>query len=266
MFARSLGIDLGTANVIVFAKGRGIVVREPSVVAFNRDSGQILAVGEEARRMIGRTPGNIVAVRPLKDGVIADYQVTRTMLSYFIERAAGKHRFFKPEVVVCVPSGVTSVETRAVREAAMEAGCRQVYLISEPMAAAIGAGLSVGEPGGNMVLDIGGGTADIAVISLGGEVVNASIRVGGDKFDDAIIRHIRRRYNLIVGERTAEEVKISIGCVYNPDPEVGTEIRGRDAVTGLPCTVEVGQTEIAGALEESSQAIVQTVRAVLERT
>jgi len=266
VFAKEIGIDLGTANVMVYVRGRGLVISEPAVVAIDRESSRILAVGEEARQMIGRTPGNIAAIRPLKDGVIADYQATETMLKHFIQRVCGRRPLFKPQVVVCVPSGVTSVEKRAVLEAAMQAGAKHVYLISEPMAAAIGAGLNVEEASGNMVVDVGGGTTDIAVISLGGEVVTDSIRIGGDKFDDAIVRYVRREYNLLIGERTAEACKIELGCVYNPNPAYKMEIRGRDAVTGLPRTVVINQEEVAQALEEPVRAIVQTVRSVLERT
>lgn len=266
MFAKDIGVDLGTANVIVYVRGKGVVVSEPAVVAIDRETNRILAVGEEARKMIGRTPGNIVAIRPLKDGVIADYQVTETMLKYFIQRVCGRRPMFKPQVVVCVPSGVTSVEKRAVLEAAMQAGAKQVYLISEPMAAAIGAGLNVAEASGNMVVDVGGGTTDIAVISLGGEVISDSIRIGGDKFDDAIARYVRREFNLMIGERTAEMCKIELGRVYHPSPLKKIEIRGRDAVSGLPRTVEISQEQVAAALEESVRAIVQTVRTVLEKT
>jgi len=266
MFAKNIGIDLGTANVIVYVQGKGIVVSEPSVLAIDRETSRILAVGEEARQMIGRTPGDIVAIRPLKDGVIADYQVTETMLRHFIQRVCGKRPLFKPQIVVCVPSGVTSVEKRAVLEAAMQAGGKEVYLISEPMAAAIGAGIDVSEPSGNMVVDVGGGTTDIAVIALGGEVVSDSIRIGGDKFDDAIVRFVRREYNLIIGERTAEYCKINLGCVYRPDRHKTLEIRGRDSVTGLPRTVVIDQERLAMALEESIRAIIQAVRTVLEKT
>jgi cell shape determining protein, MreB/Mrl family len=266
MFAKEIGVDLGTANIMVYLRGKGVVLSEPSVIAIDRDTNRILAVGEEARRMIGRTPGNILAIRPLKDGVIADYQVTEMMLKHFIQRVCGRRPMFKPQVVVCVPSGVTSVEKRAVLEAAMQAGAKQVYLITEPMAAAIGAGLNVAEPGGNMVVDIGGGTTDIAVISLGGEVVSDSIRIGGDNFDDAIVRFVRREYNLIIGERTAEMCKVELGSVYRPNPARKMELRGRDAVSGLPRTVEINQVQVAEALEESVRAIVQTVRAVLEKT
>lgn len=266
MFAKDIGIDLGTANVIVYVRGKGVVSCDPCVVAIDQETNRVLAVGEDARQMIGRTPGNIVAIRPLKDGVIADYHVTETMLKRYIQRVCGKRPLFKPRVVICVPSGVTSVEKRAVLEAAMQAGAKQVYLISEPMAAAIGAGLQVAEASGNMVVDIGGGTTDIAVISLGGEVISDSIRIAGDKFDDAIVRYVRREYNLIIGERTAEACKIELGCVYNPDPDRTMEIRGRDAVTGLPRTVEINQVQVAAALDESVRAIIQAVRTVLEKT
>lgn len=266
MFSKDIGIDLGTANMIMYVRGRGVVMSEPSVVAIDRDSSRILAVGEEARQMIGRTPGNIIAIRPLKDGVIADYQVTETMLKHFIQDVCGKRPLFKPQVVVCVPSGVTSVERRAVSEAALQAGAKQVYLISEPMAAAIGAGLNVAEASGDMIIDVGGGTTDIAVISLGGEVVTDSIRVGGDNFDDAIVRYVRREFNLMIGERTAETCKIELGNVCDPSSSKFIEIRGRDAVTGLPRTVEINQAQVSEALDESIRAIIQRVRAVLERT
>lgn len=265
MFGRDIGIDLGTANVIVYVRGKGVAIVEPSVVAITTKTNKILAVGEEARQMIGRTPENITAIRPLRDGVIADYQVTETMLKHFIKRACGRS-LFKPQVVVCVPSGVTSVERRAVLEAAMQAGAKRVFLISEPMAAAIGAGLNVAEPSGNMVIDVGGGTTDIAVISLGGEVVSTSIRIGGDKFDDAIVRYIRREFNLIIGERTAEQVKIELGRVYQPDPEKTQELRGRDAVSGLPRTITLNQAQFAEAMDESIRLIIQAVRSVLEKT
>lgn len=266
MFAKDIGIDLGTATVLVYQRGKGVVLNEPSVVAINTDTNQILAVGEDARRMIGRTPGNIVAIRPLKDGVIADYQVTETMLKYFISKVCGSRRVFKPRVVICVPTGVTSVERRAVLEAAMEAGAKKVLLVSEPMAAAIGAGLNVAEPDGNMVVDIGGGTTDISVISLGGEVVSTSLRIGGDKFDDALVRYVRREFNLLIGERTAEQLKIDLANVYDPDPKEVAEVRGRDAVSGLPRTLEIRQDQVAEALDESARSIVQAVRGVLEKT
>ena len=266
MIAREIGIDLGTATVIVYVRGKGVALAEPAVVARETTTGRVVAIGEEARRMIGRTPGNIVATRPLKNGVIADYDATLMMLRYFIERVCGKRRFFRPEIVVCVPSGVTSVERRAAVEACMEAGAKRVHLISEPMAAAIGAGMPVEEPGGNMIVDVGGGTTDIAVISLGGEVVSESLRIAGDGFDDASVRYVRKELGLIIGERTAEDVKISLGNVFEPDRNKRMEIRGRDCVTGLPKTVFISQYQMAEAVEEAVRAIIQAVRAVLERT
>ncbi|MBC7325008.1 MAG: rod shape-determining protein, partial [Moorella sp. (in: Bacteria)] len=251
LFSRDMGIDLGTANSLVYVKGRGIVLREPSVVAIERDSGQVLAVGEEAKQMIGRTPGNIVAIRPMKDGVIADFDVTQSMIKYFINRSLRNRTFLiRPRVVVSVPSGVTPVEERAVREAALQAGAREAYLVEEPMAAAIGAGLPVHEPTGNMIVDIGGGTTEVAVISLGGIVTSTSIRIAGDEMDEAIIQHIKKTYNLMIGERTAEEIKIEIGTAY-PQEDLGTyDVRGRDLVTGLPKTVRVTADEIYRALAE----------------
>jgi len=268
VLARDMGIDLGTANVIVFVRGRGIVLREPSVVALDKESGRLLAIGQEARRMVGRTPGNVVALRPLKDGVIADYGVTAAMLSYFLRRASGR-TLLRPQVVVCVPSGVTIVERRAIRDACLEAGAKRVFIVSEPMAAAIGAGLDVTEPRGNMVVDIGGGTTDVAVISLGAEVVSASLRVAGDKMDEAIARYVRREFNLVIGERTAEEVKMAIGWACPPPPDAspaGVEVRGRDAVTGLPRTETLTPAQAYEALAETVQAIVNLIRSVLERT
>jgi rod shape-determining protein MreB len=261
-----IGIDLGTASVLVYVRGKGILIREPSVVAINRETNRIMAVGEEARRMIGRTPGNIVAVRPLKDGVIADYDVTESMLKYFIERVSPKPRLFRPQVVVCVPSGVTSVEKRAVLEAAMQAGAKHTSLIEEPMAAAIGAGLNIYEASGNMVVDIGGGTSDIAIISLGGIVVSESLRIGGDKFDEAIIRYIKKMYNLMIGERTAEEIKIQIGSAYPEGEGKSMDIRGRDLVTGLPRTIKFTSADSFQALSEPITSIIDGVKSVLERT
>lgn len=265
-FVTDIGIDLGTASVLVYVKNKGIVIREPSVVALQKDSNKVLAVGEEARQMIGRTPGNIVAVRPLKDGVIADYDVTEIMLKYFIERVSPKPRLFRPQIVVCVPSGVTSVEKRAVLEAAMQAGAKKTYLVEEPMAAAIGAGLNITEASGNMVVDIGGGTTDIAIISLGGIVVSESLRVGGDKFDEAIIRYIKKMYNMMVGERTAEDIKIQIGSAYPDGEGKSMEIRGRDLVTGLPRTIKFTSLDTFQALSEPITAIVDGIKSVLERT
>lgn len=261
-----IGIDLGTATVLVYVRGKGVLIREPSVVAIEKETNRILAVGEEARRMIGRTPGNIVAVRPLKDGVIADYDVTETMLKHFIEKVCPKPRLFRPQIIVCVPSGVTSVEKRAVLEAAMQAGAKHTYLIEEPMAAAIGAGLNIYEASGNMVVDIGGGTSDIAIISLGGIVVSESLRVGGDKFDEAIIRYIKKMYNLMVGERTAEEIKIEVGSAYPEGEGKSMDIRGRDLVTGLPRTIKFTSADSYQALAEPITAIVDGIKSVLERT
>ncbi|MCL6614989.1 MAG: rod shape-determining protein [Firmicutes bacterium] len=265
-FSRDMGVDLGTANTLVYVRGRGIVLQEPSVVALDRDTGSVLAVGEDAKKMIGRTPGNIVAIRPMKDGVIADYDVTETMLKYFIEKVCPRPRFFRPQVVVCVPSGVTSVEKRAVLEAAMQAGAKRTYLIEEPMAAAIGAGIDISEPSGNMVVDIGGGTTDIAIISLGGIVVSESLRVGGDKFDEAIIRYIKKMYNLMIGERTAEEVKIQIGSAYPEGEGKSMEIKGRDLVTGLPRTIKFTSADTFQAISEPITAIIDGIKSVLERT
>jgi rod shape-determining protein MreB len=264
-FITDIGIDLGTASVLVYVKNRGIMIREPSVVALQKDNRKILAVGEEARQMIGRTPGNIVAVRPLKDGVIADYDVTETMLKYFIERVSPRPRLFRPQIVVCVPSGVTSVEKRAVLEAAMQAGAKKTFL-EEPMAAAIGAGLNITEASGNMVVDIGGGTTDIAIVSLGGIVVSESLRVGGDKFDEAIIRYIKKMYNMMVGERTAEDIKIQIGSAYPEGEGKSMEIRGCDLVTGLPRTIKFTSVDTFQALSEPITTIVDGIKSVLERT
>ena len=266
MFGIDIGVDLGTANVLVYEKGKGIVLREPSVVALDRDTGQILAVGEEAKLMIGRTPGNISAIRPLRNGVIADYNVTESMLRYFIEKVIGRSFVFRPRVMVCVPSGITTVERRAVQEAAEQAGARRTYLIEEPMAAAIGAGLPVDEASGSMVVDVGGGTADVAVISLGGIVLSASLRVAGDKFDEAIIAYIRKAFGILIGERTAEEVKITIGAAYPTARNVQMDVKGRDLYTGLPKGVAVTTAQIAEAIEEPVTAIVNCVRKVLEET
>lgn len=267
MFSKDMGIDLGTANSLVYVKGKGIVLREPSVVAIQRETGQVLAVGEEAKQMIGRTPGNIVAIRPMKDGVIADFDVTQSMIKYFINKALRQRSFLvKPRVVVSVPSGVTAVEERAVREAALQAGAREAYLIEEPMAAAIGSGLPVHEPTGNMIVDIGGGTTEVAVISLGGIVTSKSVRIAGDEMDDAIIQHVKRTYNLMIGERTSEQIKIEIGTAYLPDAEETTEIRGRDLVTGLPKTLKITSTEIFKALSEPVAAILDAIKVTLEKT
>lgn len=261
-----LGVDLGTANLLVYQRGRGIVLREPSVVAISQTTNKVLAVGEEARLMLGRTPGNIVAIRPLQNGVIAEYSITLEMLRYVIDKVLGRRRFFNPRMLVCVPSSATDVERRAVIQAAREAGAGEVHLIEEPMAAAIGAGLPISQPGGNMVVDIGGGTTDIAVISLGGIVISRSIRVAGNKFDEAIMRHVRVAHNLMIGERTAEEIKIKIGSAYPLPQELTMEVRGRDLVEGLPKTVVIHSEEIRSALGEPVNQIVEKVRSVLEET
>ncbi|MHB1652427.1 MAG: rod shape-determining protein MreB [Desulfitobacteriaceae bacterium] len=269
MFGIELGIDLGTASVLVYIKGKGIVLHEPSVVAIDKNTNKRIAVGEEARSMLGRTPGNIVAIRPMRDGVIADYQTTELMLKYFMEKAGARRwPFFRTKVVVCIPSGVTEVEERAVKQAAYQAGAKQVKVIEEPYAAALGAGLDISGPTGNMVVDIGGGTTDIAVLSLQGIVCKRSLRVGGDKFDEAIIRYVRREYNLMIGERTSEEIKIAVGSAIpegRPD-KAHIDVRGRDLITGLPKTIRVNSQECYQALEESIEAIVSAVKEVLERT
>jgi rod shape-determining protein MreB and related proteins len=264
-FSRDIGIDLGTANTLVYVKGRGIVLVEPSVVAIEKDSGKLLAVGTEAKRMIGRTPGNIVAIRPLKDGVIADFHVTEMMIRKLIERVH-KRRGVRPRVVVCVPSGVTAVEKRAVYEATLSAGARQAHLIEEPMAAAIGAGLPIQEPTGNMVVDIGGGTTEVAVISLGGIVASISVRVGGDEFDEAIIAHVKKEYNVMIGERTAEEIKMEIGSAYPLPEEEDVEVRGRDLLSGLPKNIVLSSEEIRVAIEEPLTQIIAAIKGTLEKT
>ncbi|MBO8157989.1 rod shape-determining protein [Thermosyntropha sp.] len=267
-FTEDIGIDLGTASVLVFKKGKGIVLHEPSVVAIDKNTGKVIAVGEEARRMLGKTPGHIVAVRPLKDGVIADYDMTEKMLSTFIRKIVGQKLFFKPRVIVCIPTGATDVEERAVRQATMAAGARQAYIIEEPLAAALGAGLNISEATGNMVVDIGGGTSDIAVLSLGGIVCNASLRVGGDKFDEAIVRYVRREYNLMIGERTAEEIKIKIGTAYvtEQNRHKTIEVKGRDLVSGLPKTIKITSEQTWEALQEPIEAVIEGVKKVLEIT
>ncbi|MBQ1489633.1 MAG: rod shape-determining protein MreB [Eubacterium sp.] len=264
--AAEVGIDLGTANVLVYIKNKGIVLNEPSVVAVNKDTDEILAIGEEARQMLGRTPANIIAAKPLKDGVISDYDITERMLKYFIRKTCGRSLFFKPKIMVCVPSGVTEVEKRAVREAASQAGGKEVYLMEEPLAAAIGAGLDVTEPDGKMVIDIGGGTTDIAVIALGGLITSNSIKVAGDKFDESIVKYMRRVHKLYIGERTGEDIKKSIGTAYPREEEVSMECRGRDLVTGLPKTVTITSEEIMEALEEPLNLICEAVHGVLEIT
>ena len=266
IFSKDMGIDLGSANTLVHVKGKEIVIRESSVVAIQRDTGAILAVGEEAKLMIGRTPGNIVAIRPMRDGVIADFDVTQSMIKYFISKALKSKTFIKPRVVVGVPSGITEVEKRAVIDATLQAGAREAYLIEEPMGAAIGAGLEVHEPTGNMVVDIGGGTTEVAIISLGGIVTSRSIRIGGDEMDEAIVNYIKREYNLMIGERTAEEVKITIGSASPEDRNDSMEIRGRDLVTGLPKTLTITANEIKQALAEPINSIIEAIKVTLEKT
>lgn len=267
VFGKDLGIDLGTANTLVYMKGKGIILIEPSVVAIQSDTGKVLAVGEEAKQMIGRTPGNIVAIRPMKDGVIADFDVTQSMLKYFITRALGQGvPFRRPRVVISIPTGCTTVEERAVREAALQGGAKEAYLVEEPMAAAIGAGLPVHEPTGNLIVDIGGGTTEVAVISLGGVVTAKSVRVAGDSMDDAIIAHLKKNYNLLIGERTAEDIKTSIGSALWQGPEESYEVRGRDLVSGLPKTISVSSTEIQLALKETVCQIIEGVKICLEKS
>jgi rod shape-determining protein MreB len=269
MFSNDLAIDLGTANTLVYLKGKGIVVSEPSVVAVQKDAmGQkkVLAVGKEAKKMLGRTPGSIVAIRPMKDGVIADFDITEEMLRYFIQKVHNRKTLVRPRIVICVPSGITQVEKRAVKESAESAGAREVYLIEEPMAAAIGAGLPITEASGNMIVDIGGGTTEVAVISLAGIVYAKSVRVGGDKLDEAIVQYIKRKYNMLIGERTAEQIKIEIGSAFPEEELHKMEVKGRDLVSGIPKTLEVDSNEIREALSETVNAIVEAVRIALERT
>jgi rod shape-determining protein MreB len=266
MFSNDLAIDLGTANTLVYAKNRGIVVREPSIVAVNKINNNVEAVGKEAKEMLGRTPGNIVAIRPMKDGVIADFEVTEKMIKYFIEKAHGRRFLVKPRIVISVPSEITQVEKRAVKDSALRAGATEVYLIEQAMAAAIGAGLPITDPTGNMIVDIGGGTTDVAVISLAGIVYSRSVRVAGNEMDDAIIQYIKRKYNLLIGERTAEQVKMEIGSAFPLDEEMTMEIKGRDLVEGVPKTLVVSDEEIREALSETVATIVEAVRVALERT
>ena len=261
-----LGIDLGTASILVYVKGKGVVLKEPSVVAFDRDTNMIKAIGEEARLMLGRTPGNSVAVRPLRQGVISDYIVTEKMIKYFVQKALGKRTFKKPNISICVPSGVTEVEKKAVEEAAFAAGAREVHLIEEPVAAAIGAGIDISKPCGNMIVDIGGGTSDIAVISLGGTVVNTSLKVAGDDFDEAIVRYVRKKHNLLIGDRTAEDIKIKIGTASEEADLRTMEVKGRNIITGLPKVATLTSEEIRTALRETTGQIVETVHGVLEKT
>jgi rod shape-determining protein MreB len=262
---RDMAVDLGTANTLVYVRGRGIVLSEPSVVAIDERSGEVHAVGVEAKRMLGRTPGTISAIRPLKDGVIADFDVTEQMLKHFIQKVH-QHRFAHPRVVVCVPSGVTGVEKRAVEEATLNAGAREAHLIEEPMAAAIGAGLPVSEPTGNMIVDVGGGTTEVAVISLGGIVVSQSLRVGGDEMDEAIISHVKKEYKLLIGQQTAEEIKLEIGSAFDLREEFHAEVRGRDMLTGLPKTVVLSSEEVRHALEEPVSQIIDAIRSTLDKT
>jgi rod shape-determining protein MreB len=266
MFSKRLGIDLGTANSLVYLAGEGVVLNEPTVVAVSIDDNHVVAVGNEAREMLGRTPGNIVATRPLRDGVIADYLITEAMLRYFIQKVAGKSLFFKPEVMICVPAGVTQVERRAVLDATLSAGAKVAYLIEEPLAAAIGAKIPIAQPSGHMIVDIGGGSTEAAIISLGGIVVNKSARVAGTKIDEAITLHIKRKYNLIIGERMAEEVKIGIGSAVNLAKETKMEVRGRDMASGLPRMIEVTSKEITEAITPVLNQIIAAVRSVLEET
>ncbi len=266
MFGMSMdiGVDLGTANVLIYIKGKGVVLREPSVVAVDRDTNRVLAVGEDARRMIGRTPGNIVAIRPLREGVISDYDITEAMLRYFIEKVTGRSFVFRPRIMICVPSGVTMVEQRAVQEAAEQAGARKTFLIEEPLAAALGAGLDISEAYGSMVVDIGGGTTDVAVISLGGIVASDSLRTAGDSFDEAIIDYVKRTFNLMIGERTAEDIKVSIGAAFQGARNGKMEVKGRDMLSGLPKLVEMTTDQVAEALREPVTKIVECVKKVLE--
>lgn len=261
-----IGIDLGTASVLVYVKGKGVILKEPSVVAYDRDTNAVKAIGEEARLMLGRTPGNIVAIRPLRKGVISDYTVTEKMIKYFVQKAMGRRTFRKPVISICVPSGVTEVEKKAVEEATYAAGARDVNLIEEPVAAAIGAGLDISRPCGNLIVDIGGGTTDIAVISLGGTVVSESIKLAGDDFDEAIVRYMRKKHNLLIGERTAEDIKIKIGTTYQLIEDDVLEVRGRNIVTGLPKTVTISSSETEQALRETTSQIVEAIISVLERT
>ncbi len=261
-----VGIDLGTASILVYVKGKGIVLREPSVVALEKSSNRIIAVGEEARRMLGRTPGNIVALSPLRDGVISSYDITERMLRYFMKKVVGTHIFFKPRVIVCVPSGVTEVEKRSVIDATEEAGARHTYLIEEPLAAAIGAGIDIGDSRGNMIIDIGGGTTDIAITSLGGAVVSDSLKIAGDRFDEYIVRYMRKKHNLFIGERTAEEVKMRIGASFPRKQQIFMDVKGRNLISGLPQAIVVGSNEMVEALEEPLQLILECLRGVFERT
>lgn len=262
---KDIGIDLGTATVLVFVRGKGVVLNEPSVVAIDQNTGKTLAIGEEARRMIGRTPGHITAIRPLREGVIADFDITEKMLKHFIHKVCGANPLFKPRVMICVPSSITSVERRAVEDAARNAGAKEWYLIEEPVASALGAGIDITKPEGSMVLDIGGGTTDVAVMSLGGIVISDSVRVGGDKFDEAMVRYVKKRYNMLIGERTAEDIKIKVGTVFPNGRNESMEVRGRDLVSGLPSSVTVSSMECLEAFAEPTNSIIALVRTILER-
>lgn len=266
LFSNDMGIDLGTATTLVYVKGEGIVLCEPSVVAIERDTSHVLAVGEEAKRMLGRTPGNILAIRPMKDGVIADFEITEAMLRYFIKKVHNRRVLVRPRIVIAIPSGITEVEKRAVKDSAERAGAREVFLIEEPIAAAIGVGLPIQEPTGNMIIDIGGGTTELAVISLSGTVFSKSIRIGGDEMDEAVIEYLKKTYNLMVGERTAEDIKIKIGSAYPLEEEMSLEVKGRDLVAGLPKTVTITSEEVREALQEPLRAIVEVAKMSLERT
>ena len=269
MLGQDIGIDLGTSTILIYVKGRGIVAKEPAVVAVDKDNNRLLQVGRDAQKMLGRTPGNIIAVKPLKEGVISDYSITERMLRYFLQRISKRNFFeslFKPRVVICVPSDITEVEERAVIDACMQAGARKVHLIEEPLAAALGVGIDISQPCGNLVVDIGGGTTDIAVISLGGIVTSRSLKVAGDNFDEAIIRYIRKKYNILIGERTAEELKIKIGCVRKRDKLLAMDIRGRSLVSGLPKTIQISSDEVYDALMEPAMTIVEEIRGILEET
>jgi len=266
LFSNDLAVDLGTANTLIYVKGRGIILSEPSVVAIQTSTNQVLAVGKEAKKMLGRTPGGIEAIRPMKDGVIANFEVAEAMLRYFITKVHNRKNLVRPRVIICVPSGITQVEKRAVRDSALQAGAREIYLIEEPMAAAIGAGLPIQEPSGNMIVDIGGGTTEVAVISLSGIVYSGSVRVGGDEIDDSIIQHIKRKYNLMIGESTAELIKITIGSAYPQTEPKTMEVKGRDLVAGIPKTLVINDEEIRSCLTEPISAIVDTVKIALERT
>jgi rod shape-determining protein MreB len=263
---KSLGIDLGTVSILIYQKGKGIVLQEPSVVSIYRDTGKVFAVGKEAKEMLGKTPGNIIALEPLKAGVIADYDVTEKMLTYFIKKVSSNSRLFRPQVVICVPAGGTEVEKRAALEAAIQAGAKKAFLVEESIAAAIGAGLDISEAYGNMVVDIGGGTTDIAVISLGGIVESESLRIAGNNFDEDIIKYVKNKYNLMIGEKSAESLKIEIGTAIEPDNEMFAEVRGRDLISGLPKSIEVGSLEVLEAITKSLEAILDSIRMVLERT